>query len=186
MAKQKGNVVTHGLSGKIGDLLVFRQRAGKTVVAKVPTVSHKVTPAQLAQRRKFQHAVLYAGGVASDPGLSEAYAAKTKPGQTFRNLAVADYLHAPDIEVIDLSGYHGKPGDVIRIEVTDDFAVREVKAVITNPDGSVVEEGFATPEPAGYGWRYTATAVNDDLSGDRIDVFASDTPGNIAEKTAEI
>jgi hypothetical protein len=186
MAKQKGNVVTHGLSGKIGDLLVFRQRAGKTVVAKMPAVSHKVTAAQLVQQRKFQYAVLYAGGVATDPELSKAYAMKTKPGQTFRNLAVADYLRAPDIEVIDLSGYHGKPGDVIRIEVTDDFAVREVKVVITNPDGTVVEEGFAKPEPAGYEWTYTATATNDDLSGDRIDVFASDTPGNIAEKTAEI
>jgi hypothetical protein len=186
MARQEGNVVTHRLSGKIGDLLVFRQRAGKTVVAKMPTISNKVTEAQLAQRRKFQRAVLYAGGVAADPVQSAAYAGKTKPGQTFRNLAIADYLHAPDIEMIDLSGYHGVPGDVIRIEVTDDFAVREVKVVITNSDGAPVEEGFATPEPTGYEWTYTATAANDELSGDRIEVFASDTPGNIAKRTAEI
>jgi hypothetical protein len=186
MARQKGNVVTHRLSGKIGDLLVFRQRAGSTVVAKTPAVSNKTTEAQRAQRRKFQRAVLYAGGVAADPELSDAYAGKTKPGQTFRNLAVADYLHAPDIEVIDLSGYHGKPGDVIRIEAIDDFAVREVKVVITNPDGTPVEEGFAKPGIAGYEWLYTATATNDDLSGDRIEVFASDTPGNISEKTAEL
>jgi hypothetical protein len=186
MAKQERNVVTHGLSGKVGDLLIFRQRAGKTVVAKVPAVNHKVTGAQLAHRRKFQRAVLYAGHVASDPVQSEAYAGKTKPGQTFRNLAVADYLHAPDIEEIDLSGYHGNPGDVIRIEVTDDFAVKEVKVVIINPDGSLVEEGFAQPAATGYEWTYTATATNSDLSGDRIEVFASDTPGNITEKTAEV
>ena len=186
MAKQEGNVVNHGLSGTVGGLLVFRQRAGKTVVAKLPAVSHKATEAQLAQRRRFQRAVLYAGGVAADPELSEAYAKKTKPGQTFRNLAIADYLHAPDIEVIDLSGYHGRPGDVIRIEATDDFAVREVKVVITNPDGALVEEGFATPVPTGYEWIYTATAINEDLSGDRIEVFASDTPGNIATRMAEI
>jgi hypothetical protein len=187
MAKQKGKVVTHRLSGKIGDLLIFRQRAGMTVVAKVPTVSQKATKAQLAQRHRFQRAVLYAGGVAADDAaLVEAYTGKTKPGQTFRNLAIADYLHAPDIELIDLSGYHGKPGEVIRIEVTDDFAVREVKVVITNPDGTLVEEGFAKPEATGYEWTYTATATNDDLSGDRIEVFASDTPGNIAEKTAEL
>ena len=36
MAKQSNNVVTHGLSGKVGDLLVFSQRAGKTVVGKAP------------------------------------------------------------------------------------------------------------------------------------------------------
>ncbi|MDR1675786.1 MAG: hypothetical protein LBR86_04890, partial [Tannerella sp.] len=130
MARQGGNVVTHRLSGKIGDLLIFRQRAGRTVVAKVPAASRRVTEAQLVQWRRFQHAVLYAGGVAADPALSEAYAGKTKSGQTFCNLAVADYLRAPDIEMIDPSGYHGNPGDVIRIEVTDDFAVREVKVVI--------------------------------------------------------
>jgi hypothetical protein len=36
MAKQSGNVVTFGLSGKVGDLLIFRQVDGKTVVSKVP------------------------------------------------------------------------------------------------------------------------------------------------------
>ena len=36
MAKQGYNVVTHGTSGKIGDLLVFRQRDGKTIISKIP------------------------------------------------------------------------------------------------------------------------------------------------------
>jgi hypothetical protein len=36
MAKQKGNIVTLGLWGKIGGLLVFRQVYGKTVVSKIP------------------------------------------------------------------------------------------------------------------------------------------------------
>jgi hypothetical protein len=36
MAKQSGNVVTCGLSRKAGDLLIFRQVDGKTVVSKVP------------------------------------------------------------------------------------------------------------------------------------------------------
>ncbi|MCD0479267.1 hypothetical protein LPB90_12440 [Chryseobacterium sp. LC2016-29] len=36
MAESKNSIVTHGLSGKVGDLLVFRQRNGKTVVSKVP------------------------------------------------------------------------------------------------------------------------------------------------------
>jgi hypothetical protein len=186
MAKQSGNVVTHGLSGKVGDLLIFRQRNGQTVVAKIPAVSNKVTEAQLAQRRKFQRAVLYSGAVASDPALNEAYAAQAKRGQTSRNVAVADFLRAPDIDVIDLTNYHGQPGDVIRIEVTDDFALKEVKVVITNPDGSLVEEGYAKPEAVGYEWTYTATAANEDLKGDRIEVYASDTPGNIAQKAEEL
>jgi hypothetical protein len=187
MAKQKGNVVTHGLSGKIGDLLIYRQTAGGTVVAKTPVASNKPpTEAQRLQRRKFQRAVLYSNAVAADPEQSEAYAAKAKKGQRLRNVAVADFLHAPDIDVIDLSAYRGEPGDVIRIEVTDDFAVKEVKIVITNPDGTLVEEGLAQPEAVGYEWTYTATARNESLEGDRIEVFASDTPGNISQKTEEI
>jgi hypothetical protein len=35
MAKSQNNVITHGLSGKIGDLLVFSQRGGKTIVSAV-------------------------------------------------------------------------------------------------------------------------------------------------------
>ena len=36
MAKQKNNVVTHGLSGNVGDLLIFRQTSTGTVVADMP------------------------------------------------------------------------------------------------------------------------------------------------------
>jgi hypothetical protein len=35
MAKSKNNLVTHGLSGKIGDMLVFRQVGGETIVSAV-------------------------------------------------------------------------------------------------------------------------------------------------------
>jgi hypothetical protein len=186
MAKQKGNVVTHGTSGKVGNLLVFRQTAGGTVVQSVPRMSGKVSEAQLAHRRKFQRAVLYSRSIASDPALEAAYAAKAKPGQEARHVAVADFFHAPDIDVIDVSAYHGQPGDVIRIEVTDDFAVREVKVVITNADGSPVEEGYAQQEAVGYEWTYKATATNNSPDGDRIEIYASDTPGNISLKTEEI
>jgi hypothetical protein len=156
------------------------------VISKVPAVNKNVTDAQRAQRRKFQRAVLYSGSVVSDPALKAAYAAKAKKGQSVRNVAVADFLRAPDIDVIDLSAYYGQPGDVIRIEVTDDFAVREVKVVITNADGSPVEEGYAQQEAVGYEWTYKATATNDSLTGDRIEIYASDTPGNISVKTEEL
>jgi hypothetical protein len=188
MAKQERNVVTHGLSGTVGGMLVFRQTATGTVVQSLPRVSGKSTEAQLAQRRKFQRAVVYAGVAVTDPTLEAVYAARAKKGQSARNVAVADFLHAPNIEVIDLSGYHGTPGDVIRIEATDDFAVKEVKVVITNPDGSLVEEGFAQQGAPGFEWIYTATAANPGLTSDRIEVYASDIPGNIskAEETVSI
>ena len=186
MAKQTRNVVTHGLSGMVGGMLVFRQTAGGTVVQSPPRTSGQVTDAQRTQRRKFQRAILYSTAAMSNPELAAAYGAKAKPGQTARNVAVADFFHAPDISAVDISGYIGQPGDVIRIEVTDDFVVKAVKVVISNTDGSLVEEGYAVQADTGYEWLYTANALNDSLTGDRIEIFASETPGNISEKTVEL
>jgi hypothetical protein len=186
MAKQRRNVVTHGLSGKVGGILIFRQTATGTVIQSPPRMSGEVSESQRAHRRKFQRAVLYANVVEQDPATKEVYASKAKKGQTARNVAVADFLRAPDIEVIDVSGYHGQPGDTIRIEVTDDFAVKEVKVVISDPDGILIEEGYAIPEITGYEWTYTATSINESVKGDRIEIFASDTPGNITHRTDEL
>jgi hypothetical protein len=93
-------------------------------------------------------------------------------------VAVADYLNAPDIRTVDLSKYTGTEGDEIRIEVSDDFAVKSVYVQINNDDGSLVEEGNAV-NSAGHLWIYTATQNNECLTGDRILITASDLPGNI-------
>ncbi|MDR2149208.1 MAG: hypothetical protein LBE91_22435 [Tannerella sp.] len=176
MAKQDYNVVTHGLSGKVGDLLVFRQVAGKTIVGKVPRKSDKVTEKQLEQRKKFQSAILYG----KTPENRELYEEKaSKKGKTSFHVAVADFLNAPNIENIDISGYTGMPGDTIRIRVTDDFAVREVTVLITNADGTKVEKAQAVPDSIGYEWTFTAAQENVSLDGDKIEISVSDTPGNL-------
>ncbi len=103
-----------------------------------------------------------------------------KKGKTPYIVAVADFLKAPSIEHVDVSAYAGQPGDTIRIRVTDDFAVKAVTIRITNDDGSLVEESEAQPDAIGYEWVFTATQTNDNLVGDKIEIFASDTPGNIS------
>jgi hypothetical protein len=40
MGKLDGNVLVHGLRGKVGDLLVFRIVDRKTVVAKAPSTAN--------------------------------------------------------------------------------------------------------------------------------------------------
>ena len=112
--------------------------------------------------------------------MKELYGQAAKKGQTAYNIAVADMLQAPNIEHIDLSGYTGRPGDVIKVRVTDDFLVKEVRVTITNDDGSSVETGFAQPDAIGYLWQYTTTQDNENLAGDKIEITASDMPGNIA------
>ncbi|MDR2774850.1 MAG: hypothetical protein LBC19_08935 [Tannerella sp.] len=178
MAKSKRNPVTFGLSGKLGDLLVFRQVGGQTIVSMVPEPSKTVSEKQAAHRRRFQQAVLYAKPAVESPETGEKYKAAAKKGQTPINVAVADFFNAPDIENIDLTEYAGNEGDKIRITVSDDFAVKYVKVRISNADGSLVEEGEAVKE-LGDVWIYTAIRNNESLEGDKIVITASDLPGNI-------
>jgi hypothetical protein len=181
MAKSRNNVITYGLSGKIGDILIFRQRDGQTIVAKVPNQSKTLSEEQIKVRKRFQRATIYAKGAIADPELKELYEAEAKKqkGMTAYNVAVADFYHGPDIEVVDLSSYSGTIGDEIRVIAHDNFAVKSVHVKITNADGSLVKEGYAV-NSAGNIWIYTASANNESLDGDKIVVTASDIPGNIA------
>ena len=185
MARVNKNIITQGLSGMLGGQVVFSQRAdGRTIVSVAPGPSTApVTPAQLAQRRRFQQAVIYAQGRAQDPATRAAYAdAAAERGQSVFNVLVADVLHAPDIQEIDLSGYTGRVGDVIRVTAVDDFEVAEVRVKIENGDGSLVEEGAATRQSDPHQWVYTARVANASLAGDKLTVRASDRPGGIDEE----
>jgi hypothetical protein len=187
MAKQKGNVVTYGLSGQIGGMLVFRQVDGQTIVSKMPVQSKEVSEKQLAQRYKFQQAVFYAHGAVESPETGELYKAEAKKKKVKNpaNIAVADFFNAPDISNVDLSGYTGAAGEQIRIFVSDDFAVKAVTVSITNADGSLVEEGNAV-QSLGSLWIYTTVQINESLAGDKIVVSASDLPGNTDSRDLKI
>jgi hypothetical protein len=146
----------------------------------VPQRTAAASEKQIEHRRRFQRATIYGKSVNADPQLKELYGQAAKKGQTAYNIVVADMLQAPDIESIDLSGYTGKPGDIISVRVTDDFSVKEVTVTITNDDGSLVETGLAQPDAIDYLWTYTATQENENLAGDNIEITVSDMPGNIA------
>jgi hypothetical protein len=181
MAKSKNNVITYGLSGKVGDLLIFRQLDGQTIVSKPPVQSKSPSEKQKAQRRRFQEAVFYAKEAVETPELAELYAAAAKKGKKPYALAVADFLNAPDINEVDLSAYHGAAGDTIRINVSDDFAVKNVTVEIVSDSGETLEEGEAVHK-VGNLWIYTATTEINDLTGKRIVVSAFDIPGNVTRE----
>ncbi|RRJ86498.1 hypothetical protein EG240_16070 [Paenimyroides tangerinum] len=187
MAESKNNIVTHGLSGKVGDILVFSQRNGKTIVSKAPKErTGEASDKQKQQIAKFQQAVIYAKSVLQDPITKAIYtdAATPEKGVSTYNVAVADLLNAPKIEEIDLSNYNGDINDTISVTVTDDFQVASVKVIINNADGSLVEQGNATLQ--GSKWVFVATVNNSDLAGDKITIQATDIPDNLSEKTETI
>ncbi len=180
MAKSKNNVITHGLSGLIGDLLVFRQRANKTIVADRPKpFSKPPTVVQLGIQDRFKKAALYAKTAILDPLVKAAYQAAALLGQSAYNRAFKDYQLAPEFdEEVNLSNYTGAIGDEISVSVIDDFRVSGVKVQIMKPDASLLEEGDAVQSVNGLDWIYTATAVNADVPGSTIIFTASDLPGN--------
>ena len=187
MAKVGDNIVTTGLSGKLGDLIVFRIRDGKTIVSKAPKKgTTEVSEAQGQQRLKFQEAVLYAKSAIADEAQKEKYKASAENGQNAYNVAVADFLSAPHISEIDVSNYTGQPDSYIRVRAVDDFEVKEVSVSIRNADGTELEGGPAILQDGNIWWRYTATTVNESPEGNKIIVRVTDVPGNLTEQEKEI
>jgi hypothetical protein len=179
MAQSKNNIITHGMSGKIGDLIVFRTVNGKTIVANKPAERKgELSEEQKLHHKRFQQATIYAKSALADPAQKEEYKEAAKEGLSAYNVAVADFMHAPDISEVNVSKYNRKAGDTISITATDDFKVMEVFVTIIKQDGTPVEKGYAQVTPGGLDWIYTATADNDSLTGDKIIIRASDLPGN--------
>jgi hypothetical protein len=187
MAKQKGNVVTHGLSGKVGDLLIFRQKDGQTIVSKIPEPPKDWSEKQIAHRKRFKKGVIYAQAAMEDPEKQPVYTAMAKKKKRVPfNVAVADFLNVPEIENVDLSNYTGATGDIITVTALDDVMVKTVHISIFNNDGSTIEEGEAIADDSGYVWTYTAIQDNDNLDGCKIVVAVSDLPGNVVEEMVTI
>jgi len=186
MAKVGNNIVVTGLSGKLGNLIVFRSHGTKTVVAQAPQKREgEPTQAQEQHQTRFQEAILYGKASITDAEKKAAYKASAEDGQSAFNVAVADFLRAPHIDEIDVSHYSGQANDYIGIRAVDDFKVTEVTVSIFNSDGSEVEHGAASAQTDGS-WRYVVTTTNESLSGDKIIVRVSDLPGNLTEKEQAI
>jgi hypothetical protein len=182
MATVKNNIVTEGLSGKLGDRIVFRQRAGKTIVAVKPVFTAERSEAQKRHALRFKEASQYASRTIQDANMKAAYEAKALEGQNAYNMALADYLHAPDISEIDASLYDGKKGSHLRIRVSDDYMVSSVKVMIYGPDQSLLEEGNAVQAENAAEWIYTIQKASTEIQGNRLLVRAFDLPGNLAER----
>ena len=180
MATSKFNVITHGLSGLVGDLVVFRQKGNKTIVAGRPRPTSKPVKAiSLEFRAKFKRASAYASSVMDNALLKAEYQQQAKIGQSAFNVAFADYQKAPEFyEDVDLTPYVGAVGNQITVSVIDDFRVKAVDVEIKGSDGTTLEQGAAVQSENELDWIYTTTVANSEIPGTRIIFTASDLPGN--------
>lgn len=180
MAKVNHDALARGFSGMIGGMLVFRRVGDETIVQMAPKHRGQWSEAQKHQRGRFQQAITYARIQMADPQAKEAYAfaTATRKNLTAYNIALSDFLHAPEIIAIDCAAYHGEPGNSIRIRATDDFCVSEVWVTILNANGAMLESGPAHLQPNRMEWLYRASVANVTLRESRIVVKARDLPGN--------
>jgi len=180
MTKIKNNVITTGLSGKLGKQIVFRQWSGDTFLAKAPVRNQKLADNELrtAVKLRFKKAVVYAKKAIDDAELKKDYQSKCKVRQNAYNRAVQDFYDVPNVEEIDLSNYTGEPDSVVRIYATEDFRVSKVQVRIENQKSEPVETGFAKQEGNTNWWRFIATVSNPLSEGGKIIASAYDLPGN--------
>jgi len=186
MAQVKLNPVLEGLHGQIGDL-VFRRFQDQTVVARKPDQTNQPnSPAQQAVKDKFRLAAVYGKIVLADAAKAADYQARAREkGTPVFALLIADFLNAPVVDEIDLSGYAGKAGDVIKVRAHDDFAITGVEISIRDTGGTVLEHGPATLSSDDGCWRYPATVNLAAGQQVAIDVTASDRPGHQTTRTQQ-
>ncbi|MEM9671594.1 MAG: hypothetical protein ACFB15_14980 [Cyclobacteriaceae bacterium] len=187
MAYVKKNIVTEGLSGKLGNTIVFRQRGGKTIVSTTPRkVEREPSEAQKEHHQRFRAATKYAKQAIEDEHLREAYQLRAKEGQNAFNVAMADFMHQPNISELDLEAYDGRRGQQVVIKAQDDHMVAEVQVSIFLQNGELLEEGYAHLDDNGSDWVYTTQRANDQPSGSKLVVKASDLAGNEAEAEGSV
>lgn len=182
MAKVKLNPVLERVRGQVGDV-VFKRYNDEVIMARKPDLTGRTpTEGQAAHREQFKLAALYGRTVLADPQKKAVYdaAAKSKYVPAFA-LTIGDFLNAPVVDEIDLSGYTGKTGETICVAASDDFEVTGVEVSITDANGAVLEHGPAAAQNGS--WSYTATT--DLTAGQPVSIVATatDRPGHKGTKT---
>ncbi len=181
MAHVNNSIITGKFRGLLGKELVFRDWAGKTIVAKAPK-SRKGAPsaAQAELQERFLLASRYAKAIVSnaDQSMAEGYATVLRPRQNVYSRAVEDFMSSPVVKNIDSRNYTGNIGDTITVRAIDDFRVVSVRVEIYAADGLLLELANAVQDTNGIDWTYTVSEVNNGLAGSKITAIATDVPGN--------
>jgi hypothetical protein len=183
MARVTKKSLLKGLSGKIGNL-VIRQVGEETVVSAAERGPRAPrSPRQQAQLGRMYQAQLYGSAQHRDAEAKALYATRIDSDRTSaRSVAIADYMHSPEIQAVDRRGYQGRLGDQLQVEATDDFAVTAVAIRIEGPAGEVLIQGPARLQASGN-WVFTAGLGHALPPGSMLYVEAFDRPGNVTTES---
>lgn len=184
MPKVENNNLLHGVSGKLGNNVVYRQTARGVVMANKPKKAKSSTEEQVAVRNRFTYAAYYAREqMKRDAGAMYQAAVSARLNSGYA-VAMSDYLSVPRIDSIDADGYRGTAGDVIKVRAWDDFKVEGVTVVIESESGEELERGEATfSTDVKPDWLYTVRTPNPQRAGTTVTAIARDIPGNATSRT---
>jgi len=177
MAKVDDNIITEGLSGRLGKKLVFRKgRAGTTIVSIRAKFSgdREFTEDQLSHQELFKTAIAYAKKAKSQPIYKKL--ARGTESNSF-NVAVADWFSQPQVMDIDPTQWTGEVGQIIRIQAQDEVMLATVSVLIQDANGNILEQGEAVPFEDLW-WYYTTTSQLAQSSTLQVVATAQDLPGS--------
>jgi len=82
-----------GLTGKVGELLLFKQYSYGTVITKIPDRSKVIlSEKQVNSNKTFRKAVAYAKQILKDPKKCAVYQHNLPAGKTIYHTAIAEYF----------------------------------------------------------------------------------------------
>jgi hypothetical protein len=166
---------TH-VRGRIGPL-TYRKTDYGNVLAPFAASTTAPTAAQLQVREQFRAASAYAKRMLADPEQGPRYAlAAAAKGMKPRPFAIADFFNEPVVQTIDVSGYHGTLGDLIKVQAFDDFEVTGVHIAVLDGENAVIFQGAAVLTNGL--WQLAATvgiAIGETVT---ITATATDRPGH--------
>jgi hypothetical protein len=159
---------------------VFHHLKGKPCVRRAFVREAEFTPAEVENQSRFKLASKFANALLKNPVQQACYEqAAQDTGLSAQNVAVSDFMLAPTLAEIDVSGYTGRASEFIKVMADDgEIGAAEEKVAIADRAKAVVEEGPATVENDGVSWWYSAKL---DLPPDQpiwITVTVADQPGN--------
>ena len=184
MPTAKNNLVTKGLSGMVGNQLVFvKETKGKREYMrnrpkKIP--KSKESEAQRLHRFKYyKEGSRYWKSVKARPELLREYEKIAESPRNAYNMAMEDHMHDPVITKFTLSQSKTKHNPVVQIQAINLIRLKEVYVKVYNMEGQLLEDGEAVITKTITNWKYTFSVVTNPIPEIIVQVIATDFPRNV-------
>jgi hypothetical protein len=183
MAISKDNILTEGLSGMIGNVIVFKTVRGKTIMANRPRKPTRQSELQRSNRSRFRNATAFAHAAMHDPQKKAYYwekARKLKLPNAY-TAAITDYMRRPAVTRVETPKNNGSAGKRLMITAgKKEFSLSSVEVNLVDKQG--VSLGNSTAALVNQQKHLWVSHVPEDVSENvaQIIVTARDEAGNVS------